>query len=116
MEITTVTSFAVNKGKVKANGKVILDDAIELKYVLMQGPQDMFVSWAGGKSYTKKDGTKGWDSPIFIKDKAFNDTITEKVIGKYKSLNGGGNSGAQASSGDYSVETDASFASDDIPF
>jgi hypothetical protein len=107
-----VTCFPVAAaGKVKANGVVLVDKAIKLKYILMQGPQDIFVSWAGGKSYVTKEGKKAWDSPIFIEDKATDKSITDLILAKYKAVSGGkpgANAGAQSN--------DASFASDDIPF
>lgn len=112
MEITKVTAFKVDNGKVKANGVVTLNESVELKYALMQGPKDLFISWSGGKAYTKKDGTKGWDSPIFVKDEALNQKITKEVIAKYKAVTGG-----SAGSGKPSTTTgsESSF-SDDIPF
>jgi DNA-binding cell septation regulator SpoVG len=112
MKPTKVTCFPVNStGKVKANGTVTLEDSIELKYALMQGPKDIFISWNGGKAYKKKDGSNGWDSPIYIKDEALNKTITEQVMAKYKSL------GSKTSSPAPSAESnDSSFGADDIPF
>ena len=114
MKISKVTCFPVNGAslKVKANGVVEFEEALELKYILMQGPQDLFVSWSGGKAYTKKDGTKGWDSPIFIKDKATQELITKEIVSKYKSVSGG-KGGASSSAAEYN---DASYAADDIPF
>jgi hypothetical protein len=116
MKVTKVTCFPISaaSGKAKANGTVTLEDAIELKYVLMQGPKDLFVSWAGGKSYTKKDGAKGWDSPIYVKDEATNKTITEQIMSKYKSVGTGlkGSSQKQDSSSSSSYDQ----SSDDIPF
>jgi DNA-binding cell septation regulator SpoVG len=106
-----VTCFPVTTAsKVKANGVLTVDKAIKLKYILMQGPTDLFVSWAGGKAYKKKDGTNGWDSPIFIEDKATEKSITEMILNKYKSVSGGKVSSPAAQS------NDASFAADDIPF
>ena len=115
MKVTKVTCFPVNSsaGKAKANGTVTLEDAIELKYVLMQGPKDLFVSWAGGKSYTKKDGGKGWDSPIYVKDEATNKSITEQILAKFKAVSGGRSSQAASSSAE---SNDSSYAADDIPF
>lgn len=114
MKVTKVTCFPISaaSGKAKANGTVTLEDAIELKYVLMQGPKDLFVSWAGGKSYTKKDGGKGWDSPIYVKDESTNKTITEQIMSKYKSVSGGAKSS-------YNQEPSSSSydqSSDEIPF
>lgn len=112
LEVSKTTCFLVNSaGKVKANGVVTLNNAIELKYALMEGPKDIFISWNGGKAYKKKDGTNGWDSPIFITDKKLNQTITNTVMDKYKSLSSrGGSASASAQT------NDASFAADDIPF
>ena len=110
MNVTKVTCFPVNSaaGKAKANGTVTLEDSIELKYVLMQGPKDLFVSWAGGKQYTKKDGSKGWDSPIYIKDESTSRKITDQILDKFKSV-GSKPSKPQAAAG-------SSYESDDIPF
>jgi hypothetical protein len=90
MKITKVTCFPVTlaTSKAKANGTVTVEGAIDLKYVLMQGPKDLFVSWAGGRAYTKKDGTKGWDSPIYITDEATSKSINEQIISKFKSVSG----------------------------
>ena len=113
MKITKVTCFATKSdSKVKASGVVTIDDAVDLKYLLMQGPKELFVSWAGGKAYDKKDGGKGWDSPIYVTDKALNDEITKAVLAKHKSV-GSARSGASASA---EGTPDSSFASDDIPF
>lgn len=111
MNVTKVTCFPVNSaaGKAKANGTVTLEDVIELKYVLMQGPKDLFVSWAGGKQYTKKDGSKGWDSPIYIKDESTSKKITEQILTKFKSV---GNKSSQQPS----ASAASSHDSDDIPF
>lgn len=116
MKATKITCFPVNvaSGKVKANGVVTLEDAIELKYALMQGPKDIFISWNGGKSYKKKDGSNGWDSPIYIKDEALNKTISEAVMTKYRTLGARSDSAPAASTSAQS--NDASFAADDIPF
>lgn len=115
MKATKITCFPVNvaSGKVKANGVVTLEDAIELKYALMQGPKDIFISWNGGKSYKKKDGTNGWDSPIFIKDEALNKTISEAVMTKFKTLGTRSTDSIPSAS---AQSNDASYASDDIPF
>lgn len=88
MKITKVTCFPVTSStsKAKANGTVTIEGAIDLKYVLMQGPKDLFVSWAGGKAYTKKDGTKAWDSPIYVTDEATSKSINEQIISKFKSV------------------------------
>lgn len=116
MKITKVTCFpvAAATGKAKANGTVTVDDVLDLKYVLMDGSTGLFVSWAGGKKYTKKDGTPGWDSPIYIKDQATLKTITEQVVTKFKSVQGGTRATAGASASAQS--NDASYAADDIPF
>ena len=113
MKATKITCFPVTTatGKVKANGVVTLEDAIELKYALMQGPKDIFISWNGGKAYKKKDGTNGWDSPIFIKDEKLNKEISESVMAKFKTL------GSRTSTPSASAEqNDSSFGADDIPF
>lgn len=111
MKITSVTVFpAKNAVKVKANGAVTIDDALELKFIVLDGDKGPYVLWQGGKKYQKKDGTDGWDSPIFIKDKAFNDTINQTVLAKLTSVSGGSSSRAAAPA------YDASMSSDDIPF
>ena len=115
MEITKATCFPVNAGgKVKANGTVTISNAIDLKYTIMQGPKDIFISWNGGKAYKKKDGTNGWDSPIYISDEALNRKINETVMTKYKSVSSKGSDAPKASSN--SFDNDSSFAVDDIPF
>lgn len=115
MKATKITCFPVKvaAGKVKANGVVTLEDTVELKYALMQGPKEIFISWNGGKAFETKDGKKGWDSPIKILDEAFNKKLTEEVLAKYSSLTRGGGASASASS---APAYDDSFTSDDIPF
>lgn len=111
MKITNVTVYPAKvAGKVKANGVVTLEESIDLKFIVMDGKTGPFISWQGGRAYDKKDGTKGWDSPIFVKDKALNDTITTQVMAKLKSVGGAAKPAASAQS------NDASYAADDIPF
>jgi DNA-binding cell septation regulator SpoVG len=111
MKITDVKVFPVTTAsKVKANGVVTFEESIELKFIVLGGPKGDFITWQGGREYTKKDGNKGWDSPIFVKDKALNDTITSTVMAKLAAVSGGKK--AQASAPQY----DAAMSSDDIPF
>ena len=113
MKITNVAVFpAKNAGKVKANGTLTVEDSVELKFIVLDGPKGAFLTWQGGKKYQKKDGTDGWDSPIFIKDKDLNDTITKTVLAKLTSVSSGTGTSARSSAPAY----DASMSSDDIPF
>ena len=113
MKVTELKVYPVKTaaGKVKANGIVTFEEAVDLKFIVMAGPKGDFISWAGGKAYKKKDGTNGWDSPIFIKDKSLNDDLTGQILAKLKAYSSGNNNNASIGQ-----TNDASFASDDIPF
>jgi DNA-binding cell septation regulator SpoVG len=118
INVTKVTSFPVTGTKsLKAKGVVTLNDMVELKYLVIEGGKGPFVSWEGTTTYDKKDGSgKGYNSPVFVKDKSLNETITKAVLEKYK--NGGqrttGTTTTTPAVDAYS--NDASFAADDIPF
>jgi DNA-binding cell septation regulator SpoVG len=116
LKVTSVTSFPVTgAAKLKAKGKVVLNEVIELKYLIIDGNKGPFVSWEGTTTYDKKDGTgKGYNSPIFIKDKDLNDTVNKAIMDKFKGGASAPRTGnAQASS---SPAVDSTFATDDIPF
>jgi hypothetical protein len=113
--VTELKVFPVNNtSKVKANGTVTLNNIVDLKFIVLNGPKGDFITWNGTKEYAKKDGTKGWDSPIFITDKKFNDSLTEQVLAKLTSVSGGrsASTGTRANAPTY----DANMSSDDIPF
>lgn len=120
INVTKVTSFPVVGTKsLKAKGVVTLNDVLELKYLVIEGGKGPFVSWEGTTQYDKKDGSgKGYNSPVFVKDKDLNESITKAVLEKYK--NGANRTaGATASSNTPAVDAysnDSSFAADDIPF
>ena len=118
MEITKVTAFPVQgAGKVVANGVVTLDEKIELKYTVLNVGKGPYISWQGGKSYEKKDGTKGWDSPIFITDASLNKEIQEQVFAKLKlPLSKSSGSSKSAGKGSETPKYDTSMSADDIPF
>ena len=126
MEVTNVSVYPVNgASKLKANGSLTLSNAVELKFVIIEGPKGPFVSWKGTTSYDKKDGSgKGYDSPIFIKDAELNKSVSEAVMAKYKSVGAGGASrpaasagrGQQSSRGGYTPSAQADFTGDEIPF
>jgi DNA-binding cell septation regulator SpoVG len=114
--ITDLKVFPVTTAsKVKANGTVTFNNAIECKFIVLGGTKGDYITWNGGKKYAKKDGTEGWDSPIFVSDKGFNDTLTQTVMAKLAAVSGGrktATGGATAKAPQY----DASMSSDDIPF
>lgn len=113
--ITELKVFPVNNtSKVKANGTVTLNGIIDLKFIVLGGPKGNFITWNGTKEYAKKDGTKGWDSPIFVTDKKFNDSLTEQVMAKLTSVSGGSRTSGSTRSDAPSY--DANMSSDDIPF
>jgi len=117
MEITKITAFPVQgAGKVVANGVVTLDEKVELKYTVLNVGKGPYISWQGGKSYDKKDGTKGWDSPIFITDAALNKEIQDQVFSKLKLPLGKTGSTATASKAASTPKYDTSMSADDIPF
>lgn len=118
MEITKVTAFPVqNAGKVKANGVVTLDEKVDLKFTVLDVGKGPYLSWQGGKSYTKKDGTNGWDSPIFITDAALNTEITTQIFSKLKlPLNTKSNGAKTPAKAADAPKYDVSMSADDIPF
>lgn len=117
MRVTSVAVFPVNSEKaktLKANGVVVLEDAIELKCLVIEGSKGPFVTWKGSEKYTKNDSTTGYSHAIFVKDKDLNKTIQEAVLNKLAAVSGG--AGASAQAAPTSPAVDSSFTADDIPF
>jgi DNA-binding cell septation regulator SpoVG len=101
--------YPVNAGSIKANTVITLDGKVELKGKLVDGRNGVFHSWKGTEKYTKKDGTQGYSSPVFITDKELNTQIQNVVMAKF-------NGGAEAPTEAPAPAVDNTFASDDIPF
>lgn len=68
----------------RASGKVEINKGLLLSFVIMDSKNGPFVSWEGTKQYDKKDGTKGYSSPIFIRDEEKRNAITNEIVNKYK--------------------------------
>lgn len=114
MNVTNVTLFPIQTQKVtnlKAKGVLTLEDSLDLKYLVVSGSKGPFVTWQGTEKYTKKDGTTGYNSPIFVTNKDLKSTIDAKVLEKYNAT--GGTPAPQANS---APAADGNFTADDIPF
>jgi DNA-binding cell septation regulator SpoVG len=115
MKVTALTCFPIvtqKQTKLKAKGQVTLENALELKYLVVEGSKGPFVTWQGTEQYTKKDGTTGYSSPIFITDKALNKSVQDAVIAKYT----GGAEATGVPAENSAPAVDGNFTSDDIPF
>ncbi len=113
MNVSKVTIYPLQNPKVvQANGVVTLNDLLDLKFAIMKGQKGCFVSWKGTERYTKKDGSTGYASPIYIKDEAKDKEVKAAIINKFNGL-GGAPSAAQEPT---APVADSTFTSDDIPF
>lgn len=84
MKVTSISMKPINGQKLKASGNIELDKEVSLSYLVVEGSKGPFVSWKGTEQYDKADGTKGYSSPIFIKNESLNKEIQSTILDKYK--------------------------------
>jgi DNA-binding cell septation regulator SpoVG len=103
LEITEVKLFKVNGHKtIKANGDFTVNNALKVKFTLMNGPKGLFVGLPG-EYYQPKDGSeKKWASKVEVTSEEFVKTLSKAVIDAY---NKGTNKSASVDQGKSTIGT-----------
>jgi len=87
MKITQLDVWPVlsaKAGKIKANGAVVLDDTVKLKFTLIEGPTGLFAGLPGKKG---KDGK--WYPEVYVLDDTLKATLNSEAVKAYEEKQSG---------------------------
>lgn len=107
LKVTNVTAFPSKGGIGKFNGVVTLNDALELKYSILNMGKGDFIVFKGSEKYQNKEGKTAYSHAIYFKDEETDKRVKEAILAK---------TGSSKKEDERSSPIVDDFTSDDIPF